>query len=105
MSTAAKNEQVRRGRRLPNCQSKNGVPSACPWRGALRPLWVRLPWVVEATEVDFAEVANATSIPTVLVDIWAPWCGACRVVSPMYCLENVVPGVDIHRLGVGFVQE
>lgn len=58
------------------------MPSACPWRGALRPLWVRLPWVVEATEADFAEVANATSIP-VLVDIWAPWCGARRVVSPV----------------------
>jgi thioredoxin 2 len=45
-----------------------------------------LPWIVSAGDDTFAEVAEAASIP-VIVDLWAPWCGPCRVVSP--ALEQV----------------
>jgi thioredoxin 2 len=67
--------------RCPNCGRRNRVPAAAAGTPRCGNCHQPLPWIVDAGDAAFAEIAEAASVP-VIVDLWAPWCGPCRMVSP-----------------------
>jgi thioredoxin 2 len=68
------------------CGRTNRVPAAAQGSPRCGNCRAPLPWIAEAGDADFGEVAEQASLP-VLVDLWATWCGPCRMVSP--ALEKV----------------
>jgi thioredoxin 2 len=67
--------------RCPHCGRRNRVPAVANGTPRCGNCHQALPWIVDAGDDDFAEIAEAAAVP-VLVDLWAPWCGPCRMVSP-----------------------
>lgn len=64
-----------------SCGAKNRVPVAAAGSPRCAKCQTALPWQVEAGDREFAGAVDTNRL--VLVDLWAPWCGPCRMVAPV----------------------
>ncbi|QXQ13884.1 thioredoxin [Skermania piniformis] len=88
--------------RCPQCSTKNRVPDATHGTPRCANCKHDLPWLVDASDTDFDQIVDTSKL--VLVDLWAAWCGPCRMVAPVLAKLSVefagrlkVVKVDVDR--------
>lgn len=65
----------------PSCGTKNRLPVVAKGHPRCASCKATLPWLVNAGDADFDEAVDTRAL--VVVDLWAPWCGPCRMIAPV----------------------